>query len=65
MSDVEVLGWRGYMCSAVVRPVGHTAKFSEITLEAAYGREINMKLSGSSSVGHSSIHHANCTLPVV
>ena len=26
--DVEVLGWRGYMWSAVVRAVGHTAKFS-------------------------------------
>ncbi len=29
MLDVEVLGWCGYMCSAVVRPVGCNAKFSE------------------------------------
>uniref|UniRef100_A0A8C8HHI9 BOS complex subunit NCLN n=1 Tax=Oncorhynchus tshawytscha TaxID=74940 RepID=A0A8C8HHI9_ONCTS len=31
--DVEVLGWCGYKGSAVVRPVGRTAKFSK-TLEA-------------------------------
>jgi hypothetical protein len=45
-----------------LRPVGRTAKLSETTLEAANGREINIQLSGSSSVGYPCSQHANCIL---
>jgi hypothetical protein len=61
--DVEVLGWRGYMWSVVLRPVGLTAKFSKTTLEVAYAIEINIKLAGDISGGHSCSQHANSTLP--
>jgi hypothetical protein len=61
--DVEVLYWHGYTWSEVGRPIGRTAKFSKTMLEVAYGRELNIKLSGNSSVGHSCSQHTNCTLP--
>ncbi len=63
MLDVEVLGWCGYTWSAVVSPVGCTAKFSETPLEMAYGREMNIQFTGNSYGGHSCSQHANCTLP--
>ena len=43
--------------------VGRTDKFSKMTLEVAYGREMNIKSSGNSFGGHSCSQHANYTLP--
>ncbi len=62
MLAVEVLGWCGYMWSAVVRLVGCTAKFSEMLLETTYGREMNIQFTGNSSGGHSCSQHANCDI---
>ncbi len=62
MLDVEVLGC-GYTWSVVVRTVGCTAKFSEMPLETAYGREMNIQLKGNSSGGHSCIQHNQLHTP--
>jgi hypothetical protein len=43
--------------------VGRTAKFSKTMFEAAYGREMNIKLSGNRSGRDSCSQQANCTLP--
>ena len=52
-----------YTWSAIVRPVGHTAKFSKMTLEAAFSREMNIQFSGNRSGGNACSQHAKCTLP--
>ncbi len=63
MQDVAILSWFGYTWSAVVRPVGCTAKFSETPLETAFVREMNIQFTGNIIGGHSCSQHANCMLP--
>lgn len=46
--DVEVLSWFGHRRSAVIRPVGCAAKFSEKPLEVLMV-EMNIQFTGNSS----------------
>jgi hypothetical protein len=74
MRPVSFCRWRSRMwrscgfvafvvtCDLWLRPVGPTDKFSKTMLEAAYGREMNIKLSGNISVGHFCSQHASCML---
>ena len=62
MVYAEILGWHGTTWSADVRLVERTAKFSNTTLEVAYGREMNIQFSGNCSGGHTCRQHTNCML---
>lgn len=56
--------WDGVVTRGLeaVNPVVCSAKISETTLEATYGKEVNIQSSGNISGGHSSSKHANCLL---
>ena len=52
----------GYTGSVVVRQVAYTDTFSKVTLEVAYGKEMNILISGNISGGHSCSKNANYML---
>jgi hypothetical protein len=54
--------WRSWavVVTRGVRLCGRLAKLSKTMLVAAYGRWMNIKLSGNSSGGHSCSQHADC-----
>ncbi len=55
--------WAGVVTRGLWLWFGCTAEFSEMPLETAYGREMNIQFMGNSSGGHSYSQHDNCTLP--
>lgn len=52
MLDVGSQGWCGYTWPAVVQPARCNAKFSEMPLETARGREMNSQFTSNCSGEH-------------